>query len=99
MKHNRTQALGFVLEHRKKILKGLGTLLQILEKLPAGVSVAELVAAGKAESKKAESKKISRKTKAKAKKRKSKSSAKPKSAAPPAEPAPVAQPPVDDALM
>lgn len=47
MKRNRSHALGFVLEHRKKILKGLGALLQLLEKLPAETSVADLVKARK----------------------------------------------------
>lgn len=98
MKRNRTQALGFVLDHRKKVLKGLNALLQILEKLPAGVSVTELLAAGKAASRKDGLKK----TKAKSKKAKSKSPAKPDAVAEAAtarEPAPAGQPQIDDALM
>jgi hypothetical protein len=98
MKRNRTQALGFILDHRKKVLKGLTALLQILEKLPAGMSVAELVAAGKAASRKAKPKK----SKGKAKKTNSKSSAKPDAMAAAAKepaPAPAGQPQPDDALM
>ena len=57
MKRNRTHALEFVLENRKRILKGFSALLRILEKLPGDISVAELLAAGKAGSKKTAPKK------------------------------------------
>lgn len=70
MKRNRTQALKFVLDHRNKILKGLGALLQILEKLPDDVSIADLLAAGKAAPKKTASKKAGPKARAKPQKTK-----------------------------
>lgn len=51
MKRNRTQALDHVLEHRKKVIKGLGALIQILEAFPEGISGTDLLAARKARNK------------------------------------------------
>ncbi len=101
MKRNRTHALEFVLDHRKKILKGLSALLQILEKLPDGVSVTELVAAEKAVSKKPALKKAIPKSNVKLKKKSKPRTLLQPAAASVAAPAPVPidQPGVDASLM
>lgn len=68
MKRNRTRALDYVLVHRKKVIKGLGALIQILEAFPGRISGADLLAARKAKSKAAKSAKAKRPSKPNAEK-------------------------------